>query len=76
MHFIRGSIRADTLCANAQGSGTQHFSDVHSSVERLASVPRTRLYPPLLVRIHSQSHLIPVISTRRFVAVGVEVKNK
>jgi hypothetical protein len=53
MHFIMGSIRADTLCANAQGSGTQHFSGVHSSVERLTSVPGTPLYPPLLIRIHS-----------------------
>jgi hypothetical protein len=51
MHFIRGNIRADTLCANAQRSGTHHFSGVRKSVERLTSVPRTPQYPPLLIRI-------------------------
>ena len=52
MHFIRGSIRADTLCPNVRCSGAHHFSGVHNSVERLTSVPKTPQYPPLLIRIH------------------------
>jgi len=72
MHPVKGSICADGLCANAQGSGTQHFFGVHSSVERLASVPRTPLYSPLLIRSGLPSlTFIQIISTPWFVAVGL-----
>lgn len=46
MQLVKGSIWADGLRTNVQGSG----SSVHSSVERVASVPN-HLYPPLLIRI-------------------------
>jgi len=69
MQPVKGSICADGLRTNAQGSGTQHFSGVHSSIERVASVP-SHLYPPLLIRIGPPTlTLFIIISTLRFVAV-------
>jgi hypothetical protein len=60
MHFIRSSIRAETLCANVQRSGTHHFS-VRKSVVRFTSVARTPRYPTLLIRIQSPVALASTI---------------
>jgi hypothetical protein len=62
MHSGKGSICG--LYANLPGSGTQHFSGVHNSIERVPSLPRPQ-YPPLLIRIG-----LPALGLSQYSALG------